>query len=134
MVALLRGIDFESGRDYLEIEEFGGASGVVDAVILGVQQVRGRFRNGFVDPTYLNYFENSTMLSGSIVVRPGQSIVGTVIVTGYRVLNLEAEESDTVEVEGDFIMYNMNLPGSGFLGANYPAFQPGAFQEDAFQI
>lgn len=102
-IGLLLGITFEASRPFTEFSPMGTL--VPTDVLLGVQHHKGSFRKAFVDHTYGSYFTGGSVLTGSLVPRSGKSVVGTVVITGYRLLNMEAEQTDAVEYEGDFVMY-----------------------------
>lgn len=106
-IGLLTGVDFAFNKDVSEFAEMGTA--VVTAALQGVQHFSGGYKKAYVDNTYIDYFTGGSVLLGSIVPRSGQSIVGSLIITGGRLSGMAAEAPAAIIEEGTFIMYSMTF-------------------------
>ena len=106
-IALLTGVDFNWTKPVGEFAEMG--TRVVTNVCQGVQHFSGAYRKAYVDNTYIDYFTGGSVLTGSLVPRSGVSIVGSLIVTGGSLSNMEAEETAAIIEEGTFVMYSMTF-------------------------
>lgn len=104
-IALLTGVDFDWDKPVTEFAQMG--TNVVTSVLQGVQHYRGAFRHAFIDCVYLTIFQNETVLAGSLVPRSGRTYVGSLVITGGSLENLEAEETAAVVEEGTFVMYSV---------------------------
>ena len=106
-IGLLTGIDFNWTKDVGEFAEMG--TRVVTNVCQGVQHFSGAYRKAYVDNTYIGYFTGGSVLTGSIVPRTGETIVGSLVITGGSLSNMAAEETAAIIEEGTFVMYSMTF-------------------------
>jgi len=104
-IGLLTGVDFAWDKPVTEFAAMG--TSYVTQVLHGVRHYHGAFRKAFVDCTYHTIFQDETVLVGSLVARSGRSFVGSLVITGGSLENLDAEESAAVIEEGTFVMYNV---------------------------
>jgi len=107
LIAFLTGIDFSWECPSSEFAGMGTAY-ATDA-FLGVKHYRGAFRRAYVDNQYTYIFQGGTKSLGSLVPVTGRTIVGTLLITGGSITNMETEETAAVIEEGTFIMYSVTF-------------------------
>ncbi len=108
-VALLKEVEFEGGRPFLEKVELGSLN--TSNVLLGIRHYKGKFKKAYVDRTYLDYFEGGSLLVTSIAPTHTSYITGQIIIVACRLLNMAAEQTEAVEYEGDFLMFGVDIGG-----------------------
>jgi hypothetical protein len=106
IVALLTGVDFDYNKPVTEFAAMGGTA--VTQVLQGVRHYAGAFRHAFIDCTFHTHFQQETIFIGSLVPRVGgAAYVGSLVLTGGSITNMNAEETAAVIEEGTFVMYSV---------------------------
>ena len=102
-IGLLTGTDFDLTKPVTEFVPMGSLE--TQQVLQGVKKYKGAYRKAFVDWTYVGYLTGGSVLVGSMVPRSGKSVVGSLVITGGRLTNMETENEAAVIEEGNFVMY-----------------------------
>lgn len=109
-IALLTGVELSWSQDNKRWYAIGSLHPA--DVLRGPIQWEGRFRKAYLTNTWLGTFNVGTyVLCGSIVPRGTNTpfILGTVILTGGALSNMEAESNEAVMEDQGFIIYNLTF-------------------------
>ena len=102
-IGLLTGITFKANKKVTEFVPMGSLE--TQQVLQGVKKYEGSYKKAFVDWAYVNYFTGGSVLVGSLVPRSGKSVVGSLVITGVDLSNMETENEAAVHEDGIFVMY-----------------------------
>jgi len=107
VVGLLTGIDFNWTRPVGEFTEMG--THVTTSAFSGVTRYSGAFRKAYVGNDFIKWIGGTAHFSATLTPRSGSHIVGTLILTGGSLSNMEHEETAAIIEEGTFIMYTLTV-------------------------
>lgn len=83
-------------------------------LLRGVIEWEGSFKKGYLTNVWLGTFNLGTyVFCGSLSPRGGHtpSILGSVILTGGSLANMESEQAEAVMEDEGFIMFNLTFVG-----------------------